>query len=267
MLRLPLLAGVIFLVTLISHTTGTGQEPGKRLVQQSATKPVTVVDTMYFELWGGRAIPQAKNHIHEKPYRDMIHVDFFLNQKGQTYSVDLVGAELDGYQHVYEAVLPYYNDRYRPPPSLIAEFDIPHRYGLDRFRIVARFDTARIERQVPEPLPSPPREVATVWDSGPYPTYEGGTRKLYEVAYELYPDSLIERGIEGDVIIGYTVTSDYQITDVECLQERPKGYSFGLIGVEVIERMSLMKPEDGKKPAPSQKYQQVIKFRVPPDRR
>lgn len=231
---------------------------------------VAVVDTMFFEVWHGRALAQAKNHIHDKLYRNAVGVNFYLNEKGNPFGVTLDRLKLDGYSQVSKAIDEYYSSMYRPPPSLMGEFDVRNRPGKDHFRIIARFDTTRIKREKPKPDPKrpnvSPREHVDVWTTTPMATLEGGVLRLYEVVHSMYPDSLIERGMEADVIVEYEVTQDYQIRNVACLLERPKGHSFGLIAVQAMEQMRWEKPQEGKKPAPPGRYQQVIKFRIPPDR-
>ena len=260
--RIPLAVTCVFIAFLLPVVTH-GQGLGRPSQPGSETR-LTIVDTMYFDVWRGRAIPEAKNHLHNKSFNNAIGVNFFLTAEGNTYDVTLDSIELEGYSVVPKAIRKYYSRGYRPPPSLMDEFDIRNRAGQDHFRIIARFDTTRIEREKPPERfhQLPPHETVEIWNPDPQPTYEGGYPKLFEVAYELYPDSLTARGLEGDVIIGYTVSADYKITDVVCLQERPKGFSLGLIGVQTIEQMRWQQPEGGKEIAPPGKYQQVIRYRV-----
>lgn len=100
----------------------------------------------------------------------------------------------------------------------------------------------------------------------PYTTPEliGGYQAIvdYIVVHELYPDSALSAGINGDALVQFMVNAKGRPVDVEMAQERPENMGFGETAVEVMENM-LFKPgldSDGNPVVI--KMQQVIRFRV-----
>ena len=95
------------------------------------------------------------------------------------------------------------------------------------------------------------------------PELIGGAQAIYKYIneHDLYPEMARVAGINGNVIIGFTVGQDGIPRDIIAIQEKPQGLGFGEAGIEAIKNM-LFKPGMHEGHPVSVSMQQVIRFRI-----
>ena len=79
--------------------------------------------------------------------------------------------------------------------------------------------------------------------------------------HDLYPEMARVAGINGDVIIGFTVGQDGIPQDIFTVQEKPQGLGFGEAGIEAMKHMRFKPGMQRGRPV-SVSMQQVIRFRI-----